>query len=147
MPSNTTTVVLEDDGTVLSADRRQITGRLIRGRTGRSITFRNAPPPPVAVPEIKPASVACVLAAAYWVLERVETGEFRDLADAARHFGITRARMTQIMDLTLLAPEIQEQILDLEGPGGRCAITERQLRHVTRTGLWMEQLRQFKTGA
>ena len=66
-------------------------------------------------------------------------GGFYDLADAARHFGITRARMSQIMDLTLLAPEIQEWVLGLEGPGGRCVVTERSLRGLVRSPEWTEQ--------
>jgi hypothetical protein len=34
----------------------------------------------------------------------VRTGEFRDYADAARALGLTRARITQITNLLLLAP-------------------------------------------
>jgi hypothetical protein len=37
----------------------------------------------------------------------------RDLAELARLGGVTRARMTQIMQLLDLAPDIQEQILFL----------------------------------
>jgi hypothetical protein len=42
--------------------------------------------------------------------------EFADFADMARQLGFTRARVTQPMDLLLLAPEVQEEILFLELP-------------------------------
>jgi hypothetical protein len=43
----------------------------------------------------------------------LDRGEAADLADLARRFGLSRGRITQIMDLTLLAPDIQEAILFL----------------------------------
>ncbi len=55
--------------------------------------------------------VARLLAFAHQIEGRVRYGEYRDLADAARKLGITRARVTQIVNLTMLAPEIQEAIL------------------------------------
>jgi len=36
----------------------------------------------------------------------VRAGELDDLAHAARVFGLTKARVTQIVSLTLLAPSI-----------------------------------------
>jgi hypothetical protein len=61
--------------------------------------------------------VARTLALAHTIDEMIRTGELRDLADAARAVGVTRARMTQIMNLLLLAPEIQEALLSF--PQGR----------------------------
>ena len=37
----------------------------------------------------------------------IEDGELEDYADAARALGLTRARLTQVMNLLLLAPKIQ----------------------------------------
>jgi hypothetical protein len=42
------------------------------------------------------------------------TGQVKDQAEIARVAGITRARVTQIINLTNLAPDIQQAILDLE---------------------------------
>jgi hypothetical protein len=56
-----------------------------------------------------------------------------------RQFGFTRGRITQLMDLTLLAPDIQEQVLDLEAVDGREALTERGLREVVGLVDWGEQ--------
>jgi hypothetical protein len=41
----------------------------------------------------------------------VDRGEVRDYADLARLGYVTRARLTQIMNLLLLAPDLQEQLL------------------------------------
>ena len=43
----------------------------------------------------------------------IQAGVAADYADLARLGGVTRARMTQIMNLLNLAPDIQEQILFL----------------------------------
>lgn len=41
----------------------------------------------------------------------IESGVVADAAEMARVAGVTRARMTQILNLTLLAPDIQERLL------------------------------------
>src|SRR5881296_758253 len=56
----------------------------------------------------------------------VRGGEVKDYAEIARLTGLTRARVTQIVNLTLLAPEIQEKILNLTNvTGGSDPVTER----------------------
>ena len=70
----------------------------------------------------------------------VRQGAFRDYAEIARLGRVTRARMTQIMKLVDLAPDIQEQILFL--PTGR-NLNERKLRCVVSTIDWCEQRRLF----
>jgi hypothetical protein len=67
------------------------------------------------------------LALAYWIDRRIEAGELRDLADAARLIGVSRARMTQIANLLLLPRDVQEQVL---APGFKGS--ERSLRGGTR---------------
>jgi hypothetical protein len=46
----------------------------------------------------------------------IRQGVVTDYADLARLGHVTRARVTQIMNLRLLAPEIQEQLLDNSEP-------------------------------
>jgi hypothetical protein len=70
----------------------------------------------------------------------IRTGEIKDWAEAARLIGVTRARMTQIANLLLLAPEIEEGILMLSPvPRGDDSITERNLRAVAAHADWTEQ--------
>jgi hypothetical protein len=67
--------------------------------------------------------------------------KIRDYADLARRGRVTRARMTQIMKLLHLAPDIQEQILFL--PPIKC-LNERNLRPIVRLIRWDEQRRSFQ---
>jgi hypothetical protein len=86
--------------------------------------------------------VARTLALAHKIDEMIRAGELRDLANAARTIGVTRARMTQIMNLLLLAPEIQEAILDLPPvTNGRDPVSERALRAIVAEPEWDKQLR------
>ena len=92
-----------------------------------------------------PARIARQLALAHALRRRVDTGEFDDYADMARALGFTRARVTQIMDLLLLATDIQEEILFLEIAPGAQPISERALRDgVLRTLDWVEQKRRWR---
>jgi hypothetical protein len=69
-------------------------------------------------------------------------GQIKDQAEIARTAGITRARVTQILNLLLLAPDIQTQILQLPGESpGHVLTTERDLRTVTQSPNWREQRR------
>jgi len=75
--------------------------------------------------------VTRLLALAHKIDEMIRSGELRDLAHAAKVCAVTRARMTQISNLLLLAPGVQEEILDLPPvTRGRDPITERSLREI-----------------
>ena len=71
----------------------------------------------------------------------VNDGTVRDYADLARRGHVTRARMTQIMKLLDLAPDIQEQILFLPPIVG---LNERNLRSIVRRIDWDEQRHLFQ---
>jgi len=84
--------------------------------------------------------VARHLALAHEIERRVRAGELDDLAHAARVFGLTRARVTQIANLLLLAPAIQEEILAMPAvTAGRDPITERTLRPIVAEPAWERQ--------
>jgi hypothetical protein len=60
----------------------------------------------------------------------------------ARQLGFTRARVTQLMELLLIAPEVQEEVLFLELPPGAQPVSERGLcEAVLGTIDWQEQRR------
>jgi hypothetical protein len=70
----------------------------------------------------------------------IKSGQVTDQAEIARVGHVTRARLTQIMDLTLLAPDIQEEILIMESPTKSIdCITEKQLRSICANPNWNEQ--------
>jgi hypothetical protein len=68
-------------------------------------------------------------------------GTIRDYAELARLGRVTRARMTQIMKLLDLAPDIQEQILFLPLIKG---LNERNLRPIANRTDWDDQRRLFQ---
>ena len=104
-------------------------------RSGRS-QERSGTTSPARIPR-----VVRLLALAHEIERRIRAGELDDLAHAARVFGLTRARVTQIVSLTLLAPAIQEEILALPSVTvGRDPITERTLRPLVAEAVWERQL-------
>ena len=68
-------------------------------------------------------------------------GTIRDYAELARLGRVTRARMTQIMKLLDLAPDVQEEILFLPLIQG---LNERNLRPLANRIDWDEQRRMFQ---
>jgi hypothetical protein len=80
----------------------------------------------------EPARVARILALALSIQRAIEAGVIQDQAEAARRLGISRARVTQISDFTLLSPRIQEAVLAMQTVDGAEPIGERTLRDVLR---------------
>jgi hypothetical protein len=119
------------------------TGHLFRVRDGQGWAFTDEAPEPSPEPVHRPARVAQMLALAHRLEAAIENGDYRDRADVARQLGFTRARVTQLLDLTLLAPDIQERVLDQEAIDGREPLTERGLRDVVGIVDWGEQRTQW----
>ncbi len=84
--------------------------------------------------------VTQVLALAIQFQDMIRSGEARDYADLARLGGLTRERMSQIMELVWLAPDIQPEIL--EYPAGAATgfpISEVAVRRIGGLLSWTEQ--------
>ncbi len=93
-----------------------------------------APPGPARIPR-----VARLMALAIRFDSLIRRGAIKDYAELARLGGVTRARISQIMDLLNLAPDIQEELLFLQPQVGRETITERRLRSLAGLTDWEEQ--------
>jgi hypothetical protein len=101
---------------------------------------KRAPRAELAAPGGSVPRVARLLALAHRIEGMIRAGELRDWADAARLVGVTRARMTQIANLLLLAPNIQEGILNLSNvTRGKDPVTEHTLREVAARVYWQSQ--------
>ena len=75
----------------------------------------------------------------------VQSGTIPDYAELARRGWVTRARVTQIMNLLHLAAPIQEEILNWPaGESERDPVSERALRRLTRIPMWSKQLEVWK---
>jgi preprotein translocase subunit Sec63 len=80
-----------------------------------------------------------LLALAHHLRDLLNQSIVRDYADIARLSGLSRARLTQIMNLMLLAPQIQEEIL--LGTPFISRLNEQVLRVVLKIPVWEEQLK------
>lgn len=74
--------------------------------------------------------------------DMVERGDVKDYADLARLGYVTRARMTQIMNLLMLAPDIQEQLLSSDDVP-QC-LRERLVRGLCAQVWWTTQRQGWK---
>jgi len=97
--------------------------------------------PNPASSEGQPPRITRLMALAIRFERLLREGVARDYADLARLGGVTRPRITQIMNMRNLAPSIQEEILFL--PTGSTPINERGLRQLADELDWHRQLRQF----
>ena len=72
----------------------------------------------------------------------IDEGVVRDYAELARLAHVSRARITQIMNLSSLAPDIQEEILFLPRVhSGRDPTRNHAIRHIAATADWGTQRR------
>jgi hypothetical protein len=89
--------------------------------------------------------VSRLMALAIKFEQLIREGEIRNHRDIAEAGQISRARLSQIMRLTDLAPGIQEELLFLpKTVAGPDRITERALRQVAQSIDWDRQRRQFE---
>jgi|GEM_PF-6660512 len=84
---------------------------LHRVRHGRASAFTTAESERTPPPPRRPPRAAQTLALAHELPSLIDSSEVPDRATLARHLGLTRARVTQILDLLLLAPDIQVSVL------------------------------------
>jgi hypothetical protein len=121
-------------------DRLVLKGTLFR-RQGRRVELTDTPPtlPDPRVPVRSPAKVARMLALAHHLQRLIDEGLVPDRAAIARKLGLTRARVTQLLDLLLLAPDLQVRVLALEAVDGVEPTTERSLRAIAARSEWSLQ--------
>ena len=115
------------------------------GQRGRKQIRQGEAP---ALQHVEPGSIPRVsklMAIAIRFEGLVQRGEIKDYADLARLGLLTRARVTQIMNLLNLAPDIQEEILFLPRTlKGYDPISERDLRPIVAIMDWGKQRRMWK---
>jgi hypothetical protein len=117
-----------------------VTGRLHVPPTAGRRRSRRTPAPEPSTGRVP--RVARLLALAIKLDAKVRAGMVADYAALARVGRVSRARISQIMNLLYLAPDIQEQILFLPPVcGGADSIHLWQLQPIALTPEWPEQRR------
>ena len=62
--------------------------------------------------------------------EMLDSGEMKSMAEIARENGLTRARVTQIMNLLKLPTKVQDFLVKLDNPKEIRKYSERKLREM-----------------
>jgi hypothetical protein len=119
--------------------------RVVEERVG-DLAEAEAPTDARQAPAGRMPRVTRLLVQAHHFQRMLDRGEAADLADIARRFRLSRARVTQVMGLTLLAPDIQEEILFLPPiPRGSEPLSAIDLRAVLQAAGWAEQRTAFRS--
>ena len=117
-----------------------------RGRRSRKELRQDEAHPPVASGCVPRVSRLMALAIRFDQL--IREGVVADQAELARLGHVTRARLTQVMNLLNLAPEIQEEVLfSPPTERGRDSISERHLRPIAAVADWRKQRRMWASRA
>jgi hypothetical protein len=114
----------------------------------RTIVFTLPPKPDRTRRKLKRVGrlprVARLMALAIRFEDLLRAGTVKDFADLSRLGRVTRARISQIMNLLNLAPDIQERLLFLDPVlVWRHEVSERGLRAVVDEPCWARQRRLF----
>ncbi len=112
-----------------------------RGGPGRRKTMTAGPKPEgPPLPAGRVPRVARLMALAIRFDGLVRSGAVRDYAELARLGHVTRARVTQVMSLLLLAPDVQEAVLFLpRTESGRDPLILRDLLPLAAVPDWHKQ--------
>ena len=117
---------------------------LSNGRAGRKRVSRKKPAVQT-VPSGRVPRISKLMALAIRFDGLIRDGKVRDMSELARLAHVTQPRMTQILNLLHLAPDIQEELLFLPlVTDGRDPIHERMLRSLVAVKEWREQRRQWQ---
>ena len=111
--------------------------RVQRGH-GKAFTSK-----PRAEPIRRPARVAIMLALSHYIRSAIQSGRVPSQVDAANRLGCTPARMSQLLCLLQLAPDLQERVLLLEAVDGVQPLPERMLRPIVHLVSWADQRAAF----
>ncbi len=113
---------------------------LATGRTGHKEVRKGEAPEPPPVSDGHTPRISQLMALAIRFEQLIRDGVVEDQADLARLALVSRARVTQIMDLLMLAPDIQEALLFLPPVHkGRDPITECDVRRILSEPKWESQ--------
>ncbi len=111
-----------------------------RRRPDKTRTIMPATVTPTPAAEGRIPRISRLMALAIHFDRLVREGRVRDQSELARLAHVTQPRMTQIMNLNLLAPDIQEELLELPRVAhGHDSIHESLVRQIVSELQWPQQ--------
>ena len=121
--------------------RIQVGATFHKKRVGKHIAMVEGPPPTAPErPKGRLPRITRYMALAIYYEDLIRQGHVHDYAEIAALGHVTRARVTQIMNLRLLAPDLQERLLFLiRIVGGRDALRLRSLQPIALESDWRKQ--------
>jgi len=108
----------------------------------RAVPERRGKPRALKQPKL-PRVVELLHKASEWQV-LIASGQVKNQAEVARREGLTRSRVTQIMSLLRLAPEIRDYIDSLPPTVCRPVVSERALRPISKLGNPESQRAEFR---
>ena len=131
------------------SDEIQVGATFHKKRVGKHIAMVEGPPPIVPeCPKGRLPRITRYMALAIYYEDLIREGHVHDYAEIATLGHVSRARVTQIMNLRLLAPDIQEKLITLDLViKGRDSLSLRQFQSMALDNDWRKQRQQWKAMA
>jgi hypothetical protein len=131
------------------SEEQQVDSLLHKKRDGKRIVLAEGKSPQPKRPPIgRLPRITRYMALAIYYEDLIRKGHVHDYAEIATLGHVTRARVTQIMNLRLLAPDIQEELITLDRViKGRDALSLRQFQTIALDNDWRSQRKQWKAMA
>ncbi len=118
----------------------QVSSQIYKKRDGKRVVFAEGEQPAKREPVGRIPRITRFMALAIYYEDLIRQGHVRDYAEIATLGHVTRARVTQIMNLRLLAPDIQDNLLNLQRiVAGRDSIGLREMQAVALEPNWRIQ--------
>ena len=137
----TVEIALGPKGTFENGNIGTLTRRAPPGKVVSAVPPGRGDPKQPRVPKT-PRVVELLRKAIEWK-DLLESGKIANQAEIAHQEGITRSRVTHIMGMLRLAPEIQEKILVMPDAIHKTLLTERVLRPIGTITNYGNQIREF----
>lgn len=123
------------------SDEIQVGATFHKKRVGKHIAMVEGPPPIVPeLPKGRLPRITRYMSLAIYYEDLINQGHVQDYAEIATLGHVTRARVTQIMNLRLLAPKLQEHILNLKRVDlGRDPVSLKSIQTIALEPSWKMQ--------
>ena len=131
---------------MIMPEEKQVDTLFHKKRDGKRIVLAEGKAPQPKRPPIgRLPRITRYMALAIYYEDLIRKGHVRDYAEIATLGHVTRARVTQIMNLRLLAPNIQEELITQDRViNGRDSLSLRQLQTIALDNDWKSQRQKWR---